>query len=365
MKIIHCADIHLDSAMTSHFDPETTRKRRDEILLTFEKMVQYAAREKVSAILIAGDLFDAPNTRELTRNAVLHCVTSNPSITFFYLKGNHDDNNFLSVLDRTGRLPGNLMLFDRKWGCYEYGDVAIYGAELSDGGGGFYEGLAPDADKINIVMLHGQISENPAGVDYGIDLKRLRGRNIDYLALGHVHTPESGRLDERGEYCYPGCLEGRGFDECGARGFMLLEIDEENRMITRTFVPFAGRNIYSVRADVTDCMTTHEMIMTAAESLAEAECDSSSIVRLVLSGEPDAECEKDIRYIASVFAEKYFFFQVVDETRMRISMEEYLLDESLRGEFVRTVFGDDSLSDEDKAVIVRYGLRALAGEEAD
>ena len=218
MKIIHCADIHLDSAMTSHFDPETTRKRRDEILLTFEKMVQYAAREKVSAILIAGDLFDAPNTRELTRNAVLHCVTSNPAITFFYLKGNHDDNNFLSVLDRTGRLPGNLMLFDRKWGCYEYGDVAIYGAELSDGGGGFYEGLAPDADKINIVMLHGQISENPAGVDYGIDLKRLRGRNIDYLALGHVHTPESGRLDERGEYCYPGCLEGRGFDECGARG---------------------------------------------------------------------------------------------------------------------------------------------------
>ena len=153
LKIIHCADIHLDSAMTSHFDPETTRKRRDEILLTFEKMVQYAAREKVSAILIAGDLFDAPNTRELTRNAVLHCVTSNPSITFFYLKGNHDDNNFLSVLDRTGRLPGNLMLFDRKWGCYEYGDVAIYGAELSDGGGGFYEGLAPDADKINIVML--------------------------------------------------------------------------------------------------------------------------------------------------------------------------------------------------------------------
>ena len=365
MKIIHCADIHLDSAMTSHFDPEATRKRRDEILLTFEKMVQYAAREKVSAILIAGDLFDAPNTRELTRNAVLHCVTSNPSITFFYLKGNHDDNNFLSVLDRTGRLPGNLMLFDRKWGCYEYGDVAIYGAELSDGGGGFYEGLAPDADKINIVMLHGQISENPAGVDYGIDLKRLRGRNIDYLALGHVHTPESGRLDERGEYCYPGCLEGRGFDECGARGFMLLEIDEENRMITRTFVPFAGRKIVSVSADITGCMTTQEMIITAAEALSDAECDASSIVRLVLTGELDAECEKDIAYLTAAFAEKYDYFETADETRLTVDMDDYLLDQSLKGEFIRTVFGDGTLSDEDKAVIVRYGLRALAGEEAD
>ena len=46
-------------------------------------------------------------------------------------------------------------------------------------------------------------------------------------------------------------------------------------------------------------------------------------------------------------------------------MDDYLLDQSLKGEFIRTVFGDGTLSDEDKAVIVRYGLRALAGEEAD
>ena len=365
MKIIHCADIHLDSAMTSHSDPESARKRRGEMLRTFERMVSYAAREGVSAILIAGDLFDAPNTRELTRNTVLHCIASNPAIAFFYLKGNHDDNNFLNGLDELGKKPCNLLLFGRHWGCYECGGVAIYGAELHGGDTAFYDGLQPDAEKINIVMLHGQISENPAGVEHGIDLKQLRGRNIDYLALGHIHAPGSGRLDDRGTYCYPGCLEGRGFDECGERGFMLLDIDEESRMITRTFVPFAGRKIVSVSADITGCMTTQEMIITAAEALSDAECDASSIVRLVLTGELDAECEKDIAYLTAAFAEKYDYFETADETRLTVDMDDYLLDQSLKGEFIRTVFGDGTLSDEDKAVIVRYGLRALAGEEAD
>ena len=365
MKIIHCADIHLDSAMTTHFDLETARKRRGEILRTFERMVAYAAHEGVSAILIAGDMFDTPNTCELTRNTVMHCITSNPGIAFFYLKGNHDDNSFFDELESLGKKPGNLMLFEEKWGCYECGEVAIYGAQLPDECDDFYNALHPDADKINIVMLHGQIGEHVDSTEHGIDLNKLRNRHIDYLALGHIHAADSGRLDDRGTYCYPGCLEGRGFDECGEHGFMLLDIDEESRIITRTFVPFAGRTIYSVMADVTGCTTTHEMIMTAAEALTEAGCNDHAIVRLVLIGELDAECEKDISYISASFAQKYYYFKTVDETHLRINIEDYLLDQSLKGEFIRTVFGESTLSDEDKATIVRYGLQALAGEEAD
>ena len=91
MKLIHCADIHLDSAMTSHIAPDTARKRRGEILRNFERMVEFAAAEDVGAILIAGDLFDTPVTSELTRSTLLHCITSHPGIAFFYLRGNHDE----------------------------------------------------------------------------------------------------------------------------------------------------------------------------------------------------------------------------------------------------------------------------------
>ena len=363
MRILHCADIHLDSAMTARLDLATARQRRGEILRTFEKMTEYAAQEGVDAVLIAGDMFDTPNTRELTRNTVLHCIHSHPGIAFFYLKGNHDDNNFISELDE---IPRNLMLFGEDWNCYECGGVAIYGAELKGSADAdFYGGLQPDPNKINIVMLHGFLTGWTSCDGHPIDINALRGKNIDYLALGHIHSYSCGKLDDKGVFCYPGCLEGRGFDECGQHGFVIVDVDEKTRRLSHRFVPFAGRNIYSVNVDVTGCLSTSEMTGKVARALADAGCDSASLVRAVLVGELDAECEKDISYISAAFAERFFFFRAVDETRLTVSTDDYLLDQSLKGEFVRTVLGDDTLSDEDKAVIVRYGLPALAGEEAE
>jgi hypothetical protein len=40
-----------------------------------------------------------------------------------------------------------------------------------------------------------------------------------------------------------------------------------------------------------------------------------------------------------------------------------MLDESLKGEFVRMIMRDSALSEEDKAIIIRYGLQVIAGEE--
>ena len=52
MKIIHCADLHLDSKMESNLDREAAGMRRDELLDTFERMVAYAAEQNVRVILI-------------------------------------------------------------------------------------------------------------------------------------------------------------------------------------------------------------------------------------------------------------------------------------------------------------------------
>ena len=58
MKIIHCADLHLDSKMETHLSKEKARERKNEILITFQNMVEYAAKNKVKIIIIAGDMFD-------------------------------------------------------------------------------------------------------------------------------------------------------------------------------------------------------------------------------------------------------------------------------------------------------------------
>ena len=42
MKFIHCADLHLDSKLESNMSREQAAERRNEILLTFKRIVDFA-----------------------------------------------------------------------------------------------------------------------------------------------------------------------------------------------------------------------------------------------------------------------------------------------------------------------------------
>ena len=78
MKLIHCADIHLDSALATSLTRQEARRRNDELFETFIKMMDYAQREKVRAVLVAGDLFDSENGREAVRKRILEAVAAHP-----------------------------------------------------------------------------------------------------------------------------------------------------------------------------------------------------------------------------------------------------------------------------------------------
>lgn len=354
MKFIHCADLHLDSKMSANLDKFKAKERRMEILHTFERMVDYAEMNDIRGILIAGDMFDKKNITAATKNAVLFQIDNHPDITFYYLNGNHDNDNFLASLDV---IPENLKMFGSTWTSYELGKVVISGIDLSVENTDFaHATLMLDVDKFNIVMLHGQEGEL-------INLRALKNKGIDYLALGHIHARKTEQLDARTTYCYPGCLEGRGFDECGEHGFVLLDINEEDGSYSHEFVPFAKRKLYAVSVDVTDCQTTSEMVVKTASALEEARCDANALVKIVLTGALDVECEKDVDYILTCFKSRYYFVKIYDETTLKINVEDYMLDVSLKGEYVRMIMQDAALSEEDKAIIIRYGLQVIAGEE--
>lgn len=366
MKIIHCADIHLDSKLSANLDREKAKLRKDELLNTFCDMVEYAKANGVTAILIAGDMFDTKNISATTRNTVLHLVNKNSDINFYYLKGNHDIDNFLSGIDE---VPDNLKLFNSKWTRYEEasGLISINGIELSKDNQGSYEHtLILDNSVFNIVMLHGQENEGSSKDKAEIiNLKALRNKGIDYLALGHIHSYKKEMLDSRGFYCYPGCLEGRGFDECGEHGFVLIDVDESKRTYTHTFIPFAKRKLYEVEVDATDLTNSASIIEKAKDALNKLSIPMESMVKFIIRGEVDVECEKDISAINAAFSNSFYFTKVYDETRLKIDPQSYKLDASLKGEFIRTVMEDESLSYEDKTEIIRYGLLAIAREEID
>lgn len=351
MKFIHCADVHLGSRIDSKFPREVSERKREEVRNTFRRMVEYARREDVCAILLSGDVFDSDKPFKKDKEFFFSVVEGNPEIDFLYLRGNHDSEG------ESRDLP-NLKLFGEEWRAYEYDDVVISGIEMMPGNAtSLYAALSLSTEKKNIVMLHGQIGD-ASGVDK-INLPRLRDKHIDYLALGHVHTYASGALDARGTYAYCGCPEGRGFDEAGEKGFVLIEVSEDG--VTHTFQPFCERMIEWFSLDVTGYGNAYDVSRMAAEYITE----KKSICRFELTGELEAEADELAADVKKYLESECFFVDVKDRTRRRIDVGAYQNDLSLAGEFVRHVFASAAYSDEEKEQIVSLGLRALKGIEVD
>ena len=361
MKIIHCADFHLDSAMTSNLDEALAIQRRNELLLSFVRITDYAQANDVSIILISGDLFDKRNISAITRETVMQCIVSHPHIHFYYLKGNHDENS--SFCGAKESMPENLYCFDNVWRSYEEGNgtVTISGVEPSGvDPTKLYENIPNITNGFHIVMLHGQESES--GMKSGIvNLKALRYHHIRYLALGHIHYYKRESLDGYGIYCYPGCPEGRGFDECGPHGFILLEI--QDGCFTDRFIPFSRRSLFSLTVEVSNCTDHQNILQRARDAALCAGCTQSDLVRFILNGIREIEFTLNLDYLRSSLADEFYYVDVIDRTKLLIDPEEYASDMSLKGEFVRLILADTTLSDEEQKAVIRYGLSALIGEE--
>lgn len=360
MKIIHCSDLHLDSKMRSNLNSEKAKERRDEILLTFQKMVKYAKENEVKVIIIAGDMFDKTKISVKAKTIVKESIKQAPEIDFLYLKGNHDEADFIGEDEI---VPENLKMFTtQKWTTYEYGNIKIAGIEFGEKSEyDIYNSLILDKNDINIVCMHGQESQYE-GKDRAeiINLQALKNKNIDYLALGHIHKYKEQRLDSRGVYCYSGCLEGRGFDECGQKGFVLLDI--ENCKIKRTFVPFARRTLHEIEVDVTDATTTNDIINMTKQKINEIPKDD--LVKIVLTGKVELESERDINFLLKTYQDEFYFLKIYDETSPIIDYAKYENDASLKGEFIRLVL-NQKITDKEKKEIIITGIKALSGEEID
>lgn len=364
MKLLHCADLHLDSPMRANLDAVKSKERRLELLDTFSRMVDFAREEAVSAILIAGDLFDSSNVSRTAMNAFLRQIDSHSDIDFYYLRGNHDALCF----PVSEGLPDNLKLFDDEWTEYvlsenEHLRIVLKGVEFN----GIYEGSIYDCLKLkahdfNILMLHGQTVKHNMGdkTEY-IHTERLRNRGIDYMALGHVHAYSREEIDNRGVYCFPGCLEGRGFDECGEHGFVLVDINEETGEWADCFVPFAKRQLCELYVDVSGCLNSDEMTDRVKAAIRDAGYNRENLYKIILTGKIDVNCEKDTEYILHNISDLYFV-KIKDETKMEVDFRMYAFDESLKGEFIRNVYASE-LSEEEKGEVIHYGLMALSGED--
>lgn len=353
MKIIHTSDIHLDSPLTSRLPSDKVRERRRELLSGFGRLVGEAKAFGAEAIIIAGDLFDSDRISRKALDTALDIIEGAGEITFFYLQGNHEGDAFLT----SGRaLPENLKTFGKDWTYYTMGEVTIVGrSEIREG---MFGSLSLPANGKNIVVLHGELRERSAYPE-AIGLGEAAGKNIDYMALGHYHTHSSEAIDDRGAAVYCGTPEGRGFDETGDKGYVVISTDYSK--IHFSFRSAAKRRLHIVPLDLSGAVRTAEINERAERLLRDI--PSGDIVRMELCGRYFPNLWKDTDALQADFEHRFYYFEIKDSSRMAINPEDYKHDKSLKGEFIRTVSADETLDEATKEKIIACGINALMGEE--
>ena len=260
-------------------------------------------------------------------------------------------------------VPKNLKLFNNKeWTYYKYGKIVIAGIEFGQiGNYEIYSSLMLNKNDINIVTLHGQeVKYDQKDKAEIINIQLLKNKNIDYLALGHIHSVNFGRIDERGVYAYPGCLEGRGFDETGAKGFIL--VDTEDGKINAGFVENSVRKTDEFTVDISAANDVYEAYRIVKSNI---NAQKSDLLRIVLKGEISFDGEGLKGEIERLLSGEYYFVSVKDDTLRKFDAEKIAGDNSLKGEFIRLVLADETIDGEKKQKVISVGLKALSDRELD
>ena len=86
------------------------------------------------------------------------------------------------------------------------------------------------------------------------------------------------------------------------------------------------------------------------------------LIKVVLKGEREPNFEIDKDGLTTLLNQKFFFAKIYDKTELKINIEDYALDKSVRGEFVRAVWQSD-LSLQEKNRVIMCGINALKGED--
>ena len=204
LNIIHGADFHLDSPF-SGLSPERAAQRRGEQRDLLTRLAQLAREKQADLVLLSGDLMDGE--------------------TVFLAPGNHDCYSPSSVY-ATLDWPDNVHIFTTpavegvdlpQLNCTVYGRAFCSPHETDSPLAGFQ---AAEDGRLTLACLHG---DTAPGSGYGpISQEEIAASGLDYLALGHVHQHSGLQRAGRTVWAYPGCPEGRGFDELGEMGLLLL-----------------------------------------------------------------------------------------------------------------------------------------------
>lgn len=287
-KILHTADLHLDSPLASLAlrDEDLRARVVAASRRALERMVEFCITEDVAALLIAGDLYDrVERSAKTAAYLTIHMERLRAAdVKVFYIKGNHDVENPISgEVD----LPANVHVFDGRGGRVKLApDIWIHGVSFRDKHApdslvGKFGALEPGA--VNIAMLHTSLAGAPGHDAYApCSVADLVRTGFDYWALGHIHKRQVHATSPW--VVMPGNPQGRDMGEPGPKTATLLTIDAGKVTISEvptSSVEFRQSTVSLSGLEDDDAVRDKLRAHLSAEA---ASVDEAAILRLTLTG---------------------------------------------------------------------------------
>ncbi len=363
-KFIHAADIHLDSPLRglSRYESAPANSIRDACRRAFENLVDLAIEEEVAFVLLAGDLYDG-DWKDYSTGIFLSRQMGRlgqHNIQVFAVSGNHDAaNRMTKSLDS----PSNMkILSSKKVETVKLEDLGVaihgrsFGTQYVD------ENLAADfcsAEKglFNIGLLHTSLDGREEHANYApCSLDDLRSKGYQYWALGHIHKQEI--VTEEPHVIFPGCIQGRHIRETGAKGCVLVSVDD-GTVSEIEKIPLDVLRWSLCDIDLTDSEENREVLERVRKSIeqerASAE-DRPLAMRIRLQGAtkisdelaayPD-KLEQQIKALgAETAGDDLWIERVENATTGKLDLESTLADDNPMGRLLKEILNITNSTDD-------------------
>ena len=358
LRIIHTADVHLGAR---HDDlGEQAAAQRERQFAAFKAAVDLALAEKVDLFLIAGDLFDsnvqprrsvervAAELKRLVeakiRTVIIpgtHDVYDHSSIYAAYdvakMAGSTAGDVMVTVLDPdhpSVRIPAlDAVVHGRVFGTKRapqspLTEMTLAAAELAAG---------QPAPTWQIGMIHGSISI-PGKTDRDevvITTEEMTACGLDYLALGHWHSAQSGRAGAV-THAYAGAPEAVALDQDRAGKVLLVELDDRDGKRT---VTIDERQVGKTRFDKLEIDAATIATQPALIDLLAARADPDLVLDARLVGVRRDELDLDLDEIEAALAPSFLKVRVRDASVPALTEGPLPSPDTIAGAFIRDLEG--------------------------
>ena len=373
MRLLHAADFHLDAPFDC-LPPDKSAQRRRELRQVPDRLAKLAREEGVDLVLLSGDLFDGGRPYPETIRALVQALAE-MAVPVFIAPGNHDWYHDRSPY-AAAQWPDNVYIFTRPelqsvsmpaLNCVVHGCAFTAPRREDDPLAGF---TVPDDGRTHILCLHGEVGA--AGNYAPISLRSLENSGAAYAALGHIHAAGSGRAGDT-LWAYPGCPEGRGFDELGPKGAFIVSFDEPAALAVSSpdgpamvTVDLGGQPVAAKFVPICNRKYRIEAVNIGDFISALSQGESPDLVRLLLTGE--SRFAPDLEAMTAQAAPRFFHVELRDRTTLPTDLWARESEDSLTGLFLREMRSrlDGAAGEEEEGKLllaVRFGLAALEGGE--